>query len=171
MLINSTLHKRTLCTHWTGQNHLGPNITPIERHYRTMYSSCHEKENTLTFQHIGLPVLYPTATKLNAIVRREVLPAVKRETLTFCTLPYTVLYHTTTPIMYKRHHKTFGSSCSEKGKFKSNDLLLIAKLHTYILHVGETSVRCWVLAGVKGDIKVMSFAAILNTHLQWTAAL
>ena len=84
----------------------------------------------------------------------------------------------------KRHHKTFGSSCSEKGKFKSNDLLLIAKLHTYILHIGETSVmhhhaprtpvRCWVLAAVKGDIKVMSFAAILNTHLhfkQWTAAL
>ena len=76
--------------------------------------------------------------------------------------------------MYKRHHKTFGSSCSEKGKFKSNDLLLIAKLHTYILHIGETSVGCWVLAAVKGDIKVMSFAAILNTHLhskQWTAAL
>ena len=49
MLINSTLHKRTLCTHWTGQNHLSPNITPIECHYRTMYSSCSEKENTLTF--------------------------------------------------------------------------------------------------------------------------
>ena len=139
MLMNSTLHKRTLCTHWTGQNDLGPNVTPIECHYRTMYSSCSEKENTYVLAYwIGSTVSNRHQIKCNRKTRGSSGSEKGNCNVLYIAMYCAVSHHH--PIMYKRHHKTHGSSCSEKGKFKLNYLLLIVKLHTYILHIGETSV-------------------------------
>ena len=136
MLINSTLHKHTLCTHWTGQNHLSPNITPIECHYRTMYSSCSEKENTYVLAYW----IASTVSNRHQIKRNRKTRGSSCSEKGNCNILYIAIDCCITPPPQLCINAIIRHMVLPAVRRGNSSQMIIAKLHTYILHIGETSV-------------------------------